>query len=294
MTGYRPTTGTTPPTSTAMTPPRPTRAARGATTARNLDTAIADRYGAWSSLSQYVEEAQVQNYEDTRAQFEAFTDHADNTPVPSTGTIYWQLNKGWPSLLWTLYGSDGDRGQERLLAVHPAGHHRLDLQPRQPAGHHLSVRRPAGAADPARLGGLGHRCHLPAGRAGRRGPGNFRHDHQHLAVRRCLLPAGGRAAGTASGQELPGDNELQSSIWRGNDITLFPGESQTLTVTYDSADLQGATPVISVSGWNVPRIDIAAARPGTKGTMAKSLPARTSASTSVSSRLPGKSSWTVP
>ncbi len=99
--------------------------------------------------------------------------------------------------------------------------------------------------------------------------------------------------GTASGQELPGDNEVQSSVWRGNDITLFPGESQTLTVTYDSADLQGATPVISVSGWNVPRIDIAAARSGTKGTMARSLPARTSASTGVSPRLPGKSGRTV-
>jgi exo-1,4-beta-D-glucosaminidase len=62
--------------------------------------------------------------------------------------------------------------------------------------------------------------------------------------------------GTASGQELSGDNELQSSIWQGNDITLFPGESQTLTVTWNSADLQGATPVISLSGWNVPKIDI--------------------------------------
>jgi hypothetical protein len=29
--------------------------------------------------------------------------------VPSTGTIYWQMNKGWPSLLWTLYNSDGDQ-----------------------------------------------------------------------------------------------------------------------------------------------------------------------------------------
>jgi exo-1,4-beta-D-glucosaminidase len=67
--------------------------------------------------------------------------------------------------------------------------------------------------------------------------------------------------GTAGGQELSGDNELQSSIWQGNDITLFPGESQTLTVTYKSADLQGATPVISVSGWNVPKIDIAAPAP---------------------------------
>ena len=64
--------------------------------------------------------------------------------------------------------------------------------------------------------------------------------------------------GTASGTELSGDNELQSSTWQNNDLTLFPGESQTLTVTYNSADLQGATPVISLSGWNLPKIDVAA------------------------------------
>jgi hypothetical protein len=64
--------------------------------------------------------------------------------------------------------------------------------------------------------------------------------------------------GTASGAELPGDNELQSSTWQDNDITLFPGESQTITVTYRSADLRGAVPVMSVSGWNVPRIDVPA------------------------------------
>jgi exo-1,4-beta-D-glucosaminidase len=64
--------------------------------------------------------------------------------------------------------------------------------------------------------------------------------------------------GTAGGQELAGDNELQSSVWQDNDITLFPGESQTLTVTWSSADLQGASPVISVSGWNAPTIDILA------------------------------------
>ena len=64
--------------------------------------------------------------------------------------------------------------------------------------------------------------------------------------------------GTAGGQELSGDNELQSSLWQNNDITLFPGESQTLTVTWNSADLQGSTAVVSVSGWNVPKIHILA------------------------------------
>jgi exo-1,4-beta-D-glucosaminidase len=64
--------------------------------------------------------------------------------------------------------------------------------------------------------------------------------------------------GTAGGAELSGDNELQTSIWNGNDITLWPGESQTITVNWASADLQGATPVVSVSGWNMPKIDVLA------------------------------------
>jgi exo-1,4-beta-D-glucosaminidase len=73
----------------------------------NLDTAVANRYGSWTSLPQYVQEAQVQNYEDVRAQFEAYLDHW-NSPTPSTGTVYWQLNKGWPTLLWDLYNYDYD------------------------------------------------------------------------------------------------------------------------------------------------------------------------------------------
>jgi exo-1,4-beta-D-glucosaminidase len=67
--------------------------------------------------------------------------------------------------------------------------------------------------------------------------------------------------GTAGDQVLPGDSELQSSIWQGNDITLFPGQSQTLTVSYDSASLRGATPVITVSGWNVPLTSVPAPVP---------------------------------
>src|SRR5262249_37811115 len=43
-----------------------------------------------------------------------------------------------------------------------------------------------------------------------------------------------------------------------NDITLWPGESETLTATYNSADLSGATPVVSVSGWNTPKVDVIA------------------------------------
>ena len=67
--------------------------------------------------------------------------------------------------------------------------------------------------------------------------------------------------GAADGTALTGDNQVLPITWSDNDITLWPGESQTLTVTYDSASLGGATPVISVSGWNVPRIDVPAPVP---------------------------------
>jgi archaellum component FlaF (FlaF/FlaG flagellin family) len=73
-----------------------------------MDLAIEKRYGPWSSLESFVMKAQVQNYEVVRAQFEAFIAHSRRTPIPSTGLVYWQLNKGWPTLLWDLYNNDYD------------------------------------------------------------------------------------------------------------------------------------------------------------------------------------------
>jgi len=331
----------------------------------NFDTALTDRYGAWSGLDQYVEEAQVQNYENTRAQFEAFIDHASNTPVPSTGTIYWQLNKGWPSLLWTLYGSDGDQPgsyfgtQEANKTLHALyaldnGTVTLDnlsgatqsglsvqakvyslagalldsqtasnitlasqqvlggvLTPKVPAATtppapaqvyfvELLVRDSSGAIVDRNVYWQSTQQDITNWSASLGNPQGTLSQYASLQALQTLPtttvsatatttwqagPDGGDLAtkvtitntsatptaafflradvrrGTASGQDLPGDNELQSSIWQDNDITLWPGESQTLTVTYDSADLQGATPVISLSGWNVPKIDIAAAAP---------------------------------
>jgi exo-1,4-beta-D-glucosaminidase len=93
-------------------------------TLHDLDRAIAARYGTWHSLSSYVEEAQLQNYETQRAQFEAYIDHSARAKAPSTGIVYWQLNKGWPTLLWTLYNHDFDQAgsffgaQEANLPLH--------------------------------------------------------------------------------------------------------------------------------------------------------------------------------
>ena len=67
-----------------------------------FDDALAHRYGAPTSLADYVAKAQLDNYDNTRAQFEAFNAHMD-APNPSTGVIYWMLDNAWPSLHWHLY-----------------------------------------------------------------------------------------------------------------------------------------------------------------------------------------------
>jgi exo-1,4-beta-D-glucosaminidase len=321
----------------------------------HFDTALSSRYGAWSSLAQYVQEAQAQDYENTRAQFEAFIAHANNTPLPSTGTIYWQMNKGWPSMLWTLYNSDGDQAgsyfgaQEANRSLHaiyaldngtvtldnlgnttqtglsveakvynlagtvlddrtasnisltsqqvltgvltptvptsPVQTYFVELQLKQNGTlvdrnvYWLSTQpdvvswsktlgQPQGTLSQyANLTGLqtlpASTVSATASTVNQAGPNGADRattvtiTNTSSSTVAFLLRADVRR-GTAGGQELSGDNELQSSLWQNNDITLFPGESQTLTVTWNSADLQGATAVVSVSGWNVPKIDILA------------------------------------
>jgi len=330
-------------------------------TACKFDAAMNARYGKAASLAQYVEQAQALDYEDTRAQFEAFIDHSASTPVPATGTIYWQMNKGWPSLLWNLYGNDGDqagsyfgvaeanrtlhalyaldngtvtldnlgntvasglsvearvyslagavlndqtltgvtlRGQQVMNKVltpvvpkagsTPVQTYFVELLLSQNGSvvdrnvYWLSTKQdatnwkktlgnPAGVITTyAGLQGLSglktSAVAATATTARQAGPDGadlattVTIKNTSSATVAFLLRADVRR-GTASGAVLSGDNELQSSTWQGNDITLFPGESQTLVVAYDSADLQGATPVISLSGWNVAMTDIAAPVP---------------------------------
>jgi exo-1,4-beta-D-glucosaminidase len=326
-----------------------------------FDQALAARYGPARSLDRYVELAQAQDYEDTQAQFEAFIDHSHRKPLPSTGTIYWQMNKGWPSLLWNLYNFDGDQAgsyfgaQEANRKLHAlyardTGTVTLDnlsgrthsgltvrakvynlagtlldeqaakgitlasqqvrnnvLKPEVPAAggparpyfvelllsqggklvdrnvYWLSTRKDVvnwdatignPSATMSRYASLRALQTLPKGAisvtastAARPGP-----DGANLATRVTIKNTSTRHTvafllradvrrGTAGGRPLPGDNELRSSIWTADDITLWPGESQTLTVSYDASDLNGATPVITVSGWNVPRVNVAAPAP---------------------------------
>jgi exo-1,4-beta-D-glucosaminidase len=67
-----------------------------------FDTALSRRYGPPRSLADYVAKSQLENYDNVRAQFEAFNAHMD-AAKPSTGVIYWMLNNAWPSLHWHLY-----------------------------------------------------------------------------------------------------------------------------------------------------------------------------------------------
>jgi len=322
----------------------------------NLDTSITNRYGAWSSLGQYVQEAQVANYENTRAQFEAFIDHSTNSAAPSTGTIYWQLNKGWPTLLWALYNNDGDQpgayfgAQAANRSLHAlyaldngtvtvdnlgaAAQSGLTVEAKvyNTAGAVLDDRTSASltlASQQVRTGVLTPTVPTAAGTVSfvelllrqngsvvdrnvywlpttpdvinwRKTLGSPQATMTSYANLKALqsLPAATVSAtastvaqtgaagadrlttvtvtntsgtpavgfflradlrrGTAAGGELAGDNEIRSGIWNGNDITLWPGESQTITVAWNSADLQGATPVVSVSGWNAAKIDVVA------------------------------------
>lgn len=68
------------------------------------------RYGAPTSLANYLLKAQMMDYEATRAEFEAYAAKwtADR---PATGLIYWMLNNAWPSLHWNLFD----------YYLHPAG-----------------------------------------------------------------------------------------------------------------------------------------------------------------------------
>ncbi|MCW2904496.1 MAG: glycoside hydrolase family 2 sugar binding [Streptosporangiaceae bacterium] len=58
--------------------------------------------------------------------------------------------------------------------------------------------------------------------------------------------------GTAGGRALGGDDQVLPITWNDNDVTLWPGQSQTLTARYRASELRGGSAVVSVTGRNVP------------------------------------------
>ncbi|WP_435056410.1 glycosyl hydrolase 2 galactose-binding domain-containing protein [Streptomyces venezuelae] len=79
-------------------------------TLKLFDDALTHRYGAPRSLRDYVAKAQLAQYENVRAQFEAYARNATDSKDPSTGVVYWMFNSGWTSLHWQLVDRYLDQG----------------------------------------------------------------------------------------------------------------------------------------------------------------------------------------
>jgi exo-1,4-beta-D-glucosaminidase len=331
--------------------PGPSNSGYSFGTLHDLDRAIAARYGSWSGLSEYVEKAQVQNYETQRAEFEAYVDHSTRRHAPSTGVVYWQLNKGWPTLLWDLYNHDLDepgsffgakKANEPLhvlyayddgtVAVDNLGAARVSglsvqdnvytldgklldhrtrggisigsqgvltglLHPRVPSGSptrvyfvELSLVRGGAVVDrnvywlstkpdvvdwsktignpqatmtqyadlrglqslhAARVSVVAHTHSAPGGLDGADTRTDVTITNTSPSKRVAFFVRADLRRGTASGAPAAGDNEVLPAFWSDNDITLWPGESETLHVSYRRSGLHGASPVVSVGGWNV-------------------------------------------
>jgi exo-1,4-beta-D-glucosaminidase len=328
-------------------------------TLHDLDAAISARYGPSSSLLDFVETAQVANYETQRAEFEAYIAHSHATPTPSTGIVYWQLNKGWPSLLWDLFNWEYDQAgsyfgakeaNSQLHALYAYDSGKVDVDNLgATAAEGLSVRSRVFDAqgkllDEQTSGGLA----VPAGgvaggvltpkvpapsvppakaktyfielilqQSGKTidrntywlstqpdvvdwpatigKPQATMTQYADLRELRELAPAQVQVAahthpgngpdgadtvtevtltntskssaaafflradvrrGSKSGTPAPGDDEVLPVFWSANDVTLWPGESQTLTASYRSSSLAGEAPVVSLSGWNVPASNV--------------------------------------
>jgi exo-1,4-beta-D-glucosaminidase len=316
----------------------------------NFDTALTKRYGSWNGLAKYTQEAQVQNYENVRSQFEAFIDHSTAVDSPSTGTIYWMANKGWPTLLWDLYNYDYDEAgsyfgaQEANVPVHALFatddntvtvdnltgvvqrglsvdakvysvegtllDHRsvfhIDLASQQVRNKVLAPKVPATTAPPTTA--VVYFVELQVSRDGRLidrnvywestqadvvdwdqttgNPQATMTQYADLTDLQGLAPAsvrttshttrsGGTAQttvtitniaktstvafflradvrrGNAAGRPLAGDNEVRPVAWSSNDVTLWPGQTQTLTATYPAAQLGRHAAVVSLYGWNL-------------------------------------------
>ncbi|WP_214316955.1 glycoside hydrolase family 2 protein [Nonomuraea sediminis] len=61
---------------------------------------ITRRYGTAASAADYSRKSELQNYENARAFFEAWSARQH---VQSFGAIFWMLNNAWPSVHWNLY-----------------------------------------------------------------------------------------------------------------------------------------------------------------------------------------------
>ncbi|MFF5446368.1 exo-beta-D-glucosaminidase [Streptomyces sp. NPDC012888] len=319
-------------------------------TLRLYHAALAARYGPPTGLEDYVRKAQLAQYENVRAQFEAYARHAKDASRPSTGVIYWMFNSGWTSLHWqlvdryldqggayfgakkaneplhvqygyedrsvavvnnrtaaakgltvrvTLFGTDGTRRYDRTvsgLTVAGGGANTTaltlpasvdDLSPTYLA--RLLLTDSAGREVSRNVYWLSTKAdvldytdsdwyHTPTtSYADLRGLNSMPRaavTATASTVRAGAGPEAGtstttvtvRNAGSGNTPALLTDVHLVTAEgdpvlpvrWSDNQVSLWPGESATLTATYRTADLRGSVPRLRITGWNVPTATVPA------------------------------------
>jgi exo-1,4-beta-D-glucosaminidase len=299
-----------------------------------FDTALAKRYGPPKSLADYVAKSQLENYDNVRAQFEAFNARVD-AAKPSTGVIYWMLNNAWPSLHWHLYdyflNPAGAYFGARIANEPVHIQYSYDTRAIMLVNHTLSsehglqamirVRNLDGSVPYERrvpdidlasgtrqvgtlpaVAGLSRVYFIELELASASGKplsrnvywlsvrtdeldwvhsnwyltpvtryadltalqslstvasevrATMRHEAaENIATVTLTVPPSAKAVALfqhVSMKPSAGGEPMAPILWSDNDVTLWPGESVTLTAHF--ATPAGATPVVELSGWNVP------------------------------------------
>ncbi|WP_430382154.1 glycoside hydrolase family 2 protein [Streptomyces sp. P10-4] len=315
-------------------------------TLKIYDRALAGRYGTPTSLADYVRKAQLAQYENVRAEFEAYGRNATDADRPATGLIHWMFNSGWTSLHWQL--TDRYLDQNGAYFGAKKANEPLHIQysyddrsvvvvnNRRAPARHLTARATLFNPDGTRMydeavpdvtvegdGAHGTALTLPSSVSGLARTYLLRlvltdpdgtevsRNVYWLSTRADTLdwsgttwyytPTTGYAdlTGLGSMARVPvsataatrasdgvstttvtlrhtGDGKTPALLtdahlvdaagkpvlpvrWSDNQVSLWPGESVTLTATYRTADLHGSAPGVRVSGWNTPQRTVPAA-----------------------------------
>ncbi|GHD86001.1 glycoside hydrolase family 2 protein [Streptomyces naganishii] len=314
-------------------------------TLKIYDQALAGRYGAPTGLTDYVRKAQLAQYENVRAQFEAYGRNATDADKPATGVVYWMFNSGWTSLHWQLMDRYLDQGgayfgakkaneplhvqysyDDRSVVVvanrrapasgltaratlfDPDGTRRYDrtvtgVRVAGDGAHSTVLTLPASVSGPAATHLLRLTLTDASGKKVSRNvywlssrPDTLdwdRTDWYHtpttsyadlkglnsmarvpLAATASTSAADGTSTTTVTLRNTgrgrtpalfadahlvgAGGSPVLPVRWSDNEVSLWPGESVTLTATYRTADLHGAAPRVRVSGWNTPESTVPA------------------------------------
>jgi exo-1,4-beta-D-glucosaminidase len=309
-------------------------------TLKIFDNALTGRYGTVSSLDDYVKKAQLAQYENVRAQFEAYGRNFTDSSAPADGVIYWMLNSGWTSLHWQLFDYYLDQNSAYFgakkagepLHIQYSYDNRgvVVVNSRHGSASGLSAKvdlfNPDGTTKFSQTasnltapgdGGRVTALTIPASVSGLAttylarllltdSSGNvvsrnvywlstkadvidWSKNDWFFAPTSALADLKGlagmaqasvtaAATTTAAGDTtttsvtlhntgtkpalfldahvMVGSTPVLPITWNDNDVSLFPGESVTLTGSYRTADLNGGAPSVRLTGWNSPTVTI--------------------------------------